>query len=279
MKNYQWIRVRRDSVPDSIFNAVCHVWPEGKKSDRWGDEFNFECWLEDKERAVLGDRILSICQEAGLSRSMQGGPGTYGLDVDRIYEQSDYDSAEFLLLRRQREIQLDHERDDNGRLLLVASKAKTSIKLGRIFPNWIIVSDRVKRSLETEKFKGLEFGEVVLKGKSIHAAREPFWELKSSVVLPRIANRHQFVHPGMSTPEPFTGDYSKMIMLHDPPFRTGEVHYQKSDIDLLLPFDIARTFENFMEPHPALIISQRFYQFCLKNKIPVNVQPVRIDPN
>ena len=36
-------------------------------------------------------------------------------------------------------------------------------------------------------------------------------------------------------------------------------------------------FENYMEPHPALIVSQRFYQFCQENKIPLNVQPVRID--
>jgi hypothetical protein len=42
-------------------------------------------------------------------------------------------------------------------------------------------------------------------------------------------------------------------------------------------FDVARTFENYMETHPALVISQRLYQHCLKNKISLNVDPVRID--
>ena len=72
---------------------------------------------------------------------------------------------------------------------------------------------------------------------------------------------------------------SKIIMLSDPPFRTGEVHYSKRDLAALMPFDVARTFENFMETHPALVVSQRFYQFCLKSRIPLNVQPVRIDPD
>jgi hypothetical protein len=52
---------------------------------------------------------------------------------------------------------------------------------------------------------------VVLKGKSMYAAKEPFWELKSSLVLPGMANRHQFIHPGTSAPEPFKGDYSRII--------------------------------------------------------------------
>jgi len=34
-----------------------------------------------------------------------------------------------------------------------------------------------------------------------------------------------------------------------------------------------------MEPHPALIVSQRFYQHCLKHRIPLEVEPVRIDPD
>jgi hypothetical protein len=149
--------------------------------------------------------------------------------------------------------------------------------LGRIRPNWIIVADKVKRLLESGHFVGLEFGEVVLKGKSIHAATEPFWELKSSVTLPKMANTHQFIHPGKTEAIPFTGDYSKIIMISDPPFRTGEVHYRRSDLQALGPFDIARTFEKYMEIHPALVISQRFYQFCEQHKLPLNVEPVRVD--
>ncbi|HEV2394402.1 MAG TPA: hypothetical protein VG146_18790 [Verrucomicrobiae bacterium] len=56
------------------------------------------------------------------------------------------------------------------------------------------------------------------------------------------------------------------------------MHYRQSDLVQMGPFDIARTLEHYMETHPALVISQRFYQHCLKNKIALNVDPVRIDP-
>jgi len=163
--------------------------------------------------------------------------------------------------------------------VLIASKAKPSIKVGRIFPNWIIVASKVRRLLENQSFKGLEFGEVVLKGKSVHASKEPFWEIKSPIVLPKMANTHLFFHPGREAPEQFTGDYTKIIGISDPPYNNSEPHYRCVELAALGSFDIARTFENYNEPHPALVISQRFYQFCLKNKIPLNVQPVRIDPD
>jgi hypothetical protein len=275
MKYYRAFRVRQQSVPAAYYGEICRIYPDGQGAD----EFNVQSPAGDEALVPMIEKLVVVCEKQGLRRTRSGSErGTYGYDVDRVYEESEYNDSEYLLLRRQREIQLEHERDSEGRPLLIASKAKPSIRLGRIWPNWIIVSDKIRRLLEPQAFKGLEFGGVALKGKSIHASKEPFWELKSSVVMPVMANRHQFIHPGMSAPEPFQGDFSKIIMLSDPPFRTGEVHYRRSDLAPLLPFDVARTFENFMEPHPALIVSQRFYQFCLNNKIPLNVQPVRIDP-
>ena len=171
------------------------------------------------------------------------------------------------------------ERNEQGRLQLVASNAKPSLKLFSVFPNWIVVSNKVRQLLESGQLIGLQFGEVVLKGKSVHASAEPFWELQSSLVLPKMANVHQFIHPGRTEPEPFQGDYSKIIMLNDPPFNKGEVHYRQKDLAALGAFDIARTFENYVEPHPALVISQRLYQHCLQHKINLSVDPVRIDPD
>ena len=265
-------------MPDGVYEAVCSLWTQGRKVDRWGDECSFKYWEDDPELGKIGNEILSICQRAGLPSSIHGGANKFGHVAFRVYDEAEIKSFELLNLQRQhRLIQLEHERDSQGRPLLIASKAKPSIKVGSIWANWIIVSNKVRKLLETQNFKGLEFGGVVLKGTSIHASKEPFWELKSSITLPVMANRNQFINPGMSAPEPFQGGFSKMIFIDDPPFQVGEVHYRRSELAPLVPFDVALTFENFMEPHPALIVSQRFYQFCVKNKIPLNVQPVRID--
>lgn len=278
MNRYRCISFRKEGLAPSILREVADCYPKFAE----GSGFRYTAYLEVQPNDELGgrlaDQLIALFNKLGIPSSRGWAPGTYWHDVDRVYDESDYNSAEFLLLLRQREIQrLEHERDAQGRPLLVASKAKVSIKLGRIWANWIIVSDKIRKLLETQDFKGLEFGGVVLKGTSIHASKEPFWELKSSVVLPVMANRQQFINPGMSAPEPFQGDFSKMVFIDDPHFRTGEIHYRRGELASLVPFDVARTFENFMEPHPALIVSQRFYQFCVKNKVPLSVQPVRID--
>lgn len=60
-------------------------------------------------------------------------------------------------------------------------------------------------------------------------------------------------------------------------WRSQWLIYRKSDIAVLGSFDIARTLEKHRTPHP-LVISQRFYQYCLKQKILLEVEPVRIYP-
>jgi hypothetical protein len=279
MNYYRCISFRKEGLSPSVLREVVDCYPKFGEGSGFRHTAYLEVQPSDENGAKLADQLLALFEKLGISSSRGWVPGTYFHEVNRHYDEDDYRSAEFLLLLRQHEIQREHERDPQGRLLLIASKARPSIKLGRIWANWIIVSNKVRKLLETQDFKGLEFGEVVLKGKSIHAAKEPFWELKSSITLPVMANKDQFIHPGMDAPEPFQGNFSNIIMLHDPPYRTGEVHYRKTELAPMLPFDVARTFENFIEPHPALIVSQRLYQFCLKHKIPLNVQPVRIDPS
>ncbi len=269
-----WIQVGAGTLPAEDYMRLCALAPAFVTSR--GITMHVDTPNPTGNDVV--QTFLDICKRNGLQRAMLSAADCYGYYVDRGYEKNDLGAACFLLLLRQREIQrLEHERDAQGRPLLVASKAKSSIKIGRIWANWIIVSDKVRKLLETQDFKRLEFGGVVLKGASMYACKEPFWELKSSVTLPVMANGQQLIQPGMSVAEPFQGDVSKMAFVEDPPFNMGEIHYRRSELARLLPFDIAQTFENFMEPHPALIVSQRFYQFCLRNKISLNVQPVRID--
>jgi len=59
----------------------------------------------------------------------------------------------------------------------------------------------------------------------------------------------------------------------------GEPHYRPSELQSLGVFDIALTAELNCNGEQELIVTQRFYQFCLKQKIALEVEPVRIDPD
>lgn len=142
------------------------------------------------------------------------------------------------------------------------SRAKAGFQLGGIwYPDSIIISDTVKRLLESSGIDGLRCGEVAIVGNPSDLSSDPFWELQSSISLPKmpfaklIHPAHYPEHPDV---EPFKGDYSRTIMIDDKPFFGAEVHYHRSEIEVLGRFDIAATFENYMGPHPSLVVSQRF---------------------
>jgi hypothetical protein len=216
-----------------------------------------------------------MCAARGLKRRRVVSSTSYGHSADRWYGE-ERARSELLVLNRQRKTVAGAQppRDEYGRLLV---SVQPNWSFGSILPNRIVVSDELRRLFEGAAFIGLCFGEVAVKGQPVRVPGSSYWELQSSIVLPKMANVHQFVHLGVREPEPFSGDYSRIIMLHDPPFNKGEVHYRRTDIAATGPFDIANTYEKFMEPHPALVISQRFYQHCLADKISIEADPVRID--
>lgn len=275
VKYRHFLRINESQLPKLAFSRICDLAPDAKKP------YGFHLQI-DSESPDGGDtigEIIKICGANGLSRSQSIGGMSYGHTADRWYSDDEFRSAEFLILKRQPQIQsvTEPDHDEQGRLLLLGKNVNPNRKIGSVYPNHIVISDAVKQLLEPGGFVGLQFGEVAVKGKLAEEMVGQLWELQSSVVLPKMANIHQFIHPGQTEPEPFQGDYSKIIMLNDPPFSKGEVHYRRSDLAALGTFDIARTFENYMEPKPALVISQRFYQHCLKNKIKLEVDPVIVD--
>ena len=230
----------------------------------------------DEAKAKLIEQAIAYCEANSITWSRLGLPGHYEYEIVRRYEPEDLTGARLLTLERGNLIQLEYERDAQGRLLMAASKARAGRKIGRIHSNWIVIPDATRKILDAGNFKGLEYGEVALKETSARASTEPFWELKSSLTLPKMANTGRFVISGHI---PFDEDYTKIVWIDDLPYRAGEIHYRENDLKVMGEFDVARTFEKYMEPHPALVVSQRFYQHCLKHKIPLEVKPVRIDPD
>ena len=158
-----------------------------------------------------------------------------------------------------------NQRDEAGRIVLTAREAKATIKIASIFPEpWIVVSSASRRLLETAGLIGIEFEEVAIKGHSIQLSCEPFWEVRSRLVLPKMAN--SVIYPESTHHAPYS--------IQDP---YVEPHYRQSELESVGLFDIARAFERSHNGSQELIISQRFYQHCLRHKIPIRVKPVRID--
>ncbi len=278
MQYFHFLAIDEGTIGRGEFEELCRLKAEARKPT------GFRAVVISKD--PCGDGLIrhgiEVARKHGLTRAYHSSVSTYGYHVARGYDESDLSAAELLVLLRQGKAQglSTPERDGQGRLILLAINAKRSIRLRSVFPNHIIIADKVRRMLEDARFVGLHFGEVVIKGTSVRAATEPFWELQSSIVLPKMANTDRLMHYGWrgEPPQPFTGDYSRAVFIKDPPFDTGEVRYRRSHLTVLGPFDVARTLEYYTETHPALVISQRLYQHCQKNKIALNVDPVLIEP-
>ena len=276
MKYFHELQIDEPTLPKSEFEELCRLKPDSKKPNG----FRYKAFSIGSGGDEFISQTLSLLKGYRVPCRGQSNATHYGYRITRCYDESDFLTSELLLLNYQRRLKtLDEpQRDEAGRLLILASDAKPNLKFASTYPeNRIVVSHGVRQLLKSEQLIGLKFHPMALKGKSSAAVPELPWELDSSITLPKIANTQQLSYYGYG-PQPFQGDYSQLLLIKDEPFCTGELHYHRSDLVAIGSFDIANTLEKIMAPHP-LVISQRFYQFCLKHKISLEVEPVRIDPD
>lgn len=268
---------RRFSLCKKGIPSALHTFGRIVGMDRMAlDELQIEARTGETLKLCKIALLISVSKAFGLGRTAQGSPGTYGLDAARLYEDSDLATCELLLIGPQAKYQIEDERDSTGRLWL-EDQFVTGLRLGSAW-DFTVVSDEFRRLMSAAEPVGLSFREVAPRNRRGEPAK--FWELESSIVLPKMANTDRLMYCGwrLTPPQPFTGDYSRMVIINDPPYRSGEIHYRRSELARLGKFDTAKTFELYRQPHPQVIISQRFYQHCRKNGIALKVEPVRIDP-
>jgi hypothetical protein len=261
MKFYYNIVVNKNLCPAQLYAEIIRLKPDGER----GFNFYLEAQPENVAEAEMIKHIADICKRGQLDRIR----GAYRFSAARIYEPADLAAAELLRLSGGRGLLHGVIRSESGQLIMPAFRAKASLKIAGVFPNpWIIISNAVRNILEAAGLVGLIFVEVVIQGRSIHAANAPFWELSSSITLPKIVNAVRYENRSF----PCYG-------IDDDSYQHPEIHYRCSDLRKLGFFDIAHTLEPLGDRDPSLIISQRFYQVCLSHKISLDVWPVRIDPN
>jgi hypothetical protein len=274
MTLYKCLTLRRRSASRALYSLARALRPRIVCTD-W---IRFEGQTGEAANLCKIAILLAAAKACGLRRTVGGDAQSYGYEIVRNYEESDFLACDLLFLRgHPTKYQLDHDRDAQGRLLLNREFVR-GLHLGNAWRR-IVVSNEVRQCLQDAHLIGLQFQEAVPHDKE-STADGPFWELQSSVVLPKMANTDQMKYIGMrdAPATPFDRDYSRMVFIDEPPYRSGEIHYRRSDLARLGQFDIAQTFELYRQPHRELVISQRFYQACGGAGILLSLEPVRIDP-
>lgn len=155
------------------------------------------------------------------------------------------------------------------------------------YPDWAFVPDQLRKVIEQGKFDGLVFDptSVVEGNRDEHTDPlnwddypERWWLLSSDRSMPKLAPGVELVS---TNGKPYKDDFSEGCGVLERPYGQPELHYQRSDLEAFGSFDAAKTHECFGGPRQkdgqALIVSNRFYQFCVDNNIECGWQPVRID--
>lgn len=156
-------------------------------------------------------------------------------------------------------------------------------------PTWIAVSDRVKGQLSQEGLRNMIFLPTKRGRNPFREDGDPvqrpargrpqiWWELRSSIVLPRTAETLSLVR---SDGSPCAGEGERSCYRREGLYSHPELRYRRRDIAALGDFDLAHTREAFGE-YPTefdrpLVASHRFFDACLKNGIETDWVPVRLE--
>jgi len=244
---------------------------------------------------------LGLLDVAGLKPwdFRQGRPlvagSEYFLSYERVYDVADLRDCEYLrIMPPAKGIHIEaHERTEAGRIILPKYKMPRGFDIMLTHLNAAyFVTDRAKTILEAAGLSRLSFppacyGPGRLKEGDTEEAiaaqfGRPYWEIDSDFTLPPLS-------PTMSLKtnkgRPWVrGDYSDGLQACEGLFQLPELHYRRSDLDRLEPFDLARTQEQFGNYKSydrlkcPLVASRRFYETCVADKLKTGWVPVRVDP-
>lgn len=270
-------RIRQRGSPPGLYRLCRMLAPSGARAE----DVKLEARSGESSKRFKIALLVNMCRSFGLGRTNFGDPGSYGYVLDREYEESDLDACELLRIVevRDRKVRSDDNRDVEGRLRLQSAKASRLQDFGEL-NHWLVAADSTRQMLEQGRFRGVQFRKVVTEGPLSETHSAPYWELGTSITLPKLANTNRLMCYGRGpagTVEPFNGDYSRMVFIHDPPYAIGEIHYARGDLQGLRPFDIAQTFEHLWIPQQSIVISNALYKLLRSRGVPVIVWPVRLD--
>ena len=236
---------------------------------------------DDDPRLV---KVLELLRAAGLTPTDSfGKPGHFHMRIDRKYTKQELDAAEYLCV-----VPLPVLYVDGWILDRPLETTQSSLKgkdLLRLNPTLVLISAKIRAQAKECGLKRALYLPVRLRTRGNTIDTDDYCELSSDLVLPKVSDRHYLQDP--ETNEPFGGDYSRPVIVREGEFEPDrfysnpEFHYNRCDIAALGEFDIAlmceRRFTRGTVDFRSLIVSQKFRQFYLRNKLRGNWIPSRID--
>lgn len=211
----------------------------------------------------------------------------YKLTLIREYDASDWEQAEYLSPY----VPWEERPDDGireGQYMRVIG-GKDIVEPRDFYLTWmgvLIAADPTRAILEQTDLAGLAFKPVEVdpedanpfnyqrRKRKMPIKGMPFWAIEPTIKLPPLAPSMTLTdHKGNPLPP---GDESAHYKMKEGHYNNAELHFRRSDVEKMKPFDIARTRESFAGV-PWAIVSNRFYRVCVENGLKMNWAPVRID--
>jgi hypothetical protein len=263
MKTIVDLMTYRDKLDPDFFDSLVAIYPKGRRHNMLRLELDE---TDPRMRAILDalDRYGAIPHNPVKPLL----PFHYWFEGHRHYEPEDLEACDYLVPRPKLWIE-DCFREHDGSLSITVKPYRGGIRSKEPIANasgqGTIVSEPIAARLADEGMEGLSFRQAIV----IFKGSVDFWELRSDRTLPPLSPKMaimggDFIRSGWEIPD----------VLYLP----TEYHYRQSDLANVEPFDIAFTHErigNFGVQD--LIVSHRFYRFCVANKLNVDWQRVHID--
>jgi hypothetical protein len=270
-------------TPEAYADLVA-AYPQGDQINSRDQPFWSVRILDTDPRTEV---ILEVLKKHNL-RLWHGLSNPTEMDIkaryEREYNKKDLAEAQYLSPYFPRTFGLDEGRNSDGWMRKKSEGINPKAQIGGSWGGAVFISIDLKSVVEDEDFIGATILPIELIGMPLKSVEGKFRELSSTIILPRMAPIMSFFSAVRGeTREEVDRDHDGPSILRegreDPGiiYELPALHYRRADIVGMEAFDIGLTYERFGMDKPHTVFSQRFYQFCLKHKLPISWIPVYID--
>lgn len=264
-----------DHPPASVIAEMKSRWPQFFSKDVKG--FHLEAQLGDPVITEVIEFLRATGREPNWNwcpTVPNDHPTLYQVEGKRVLELQDIDQAHYFQLHVTKEICDCKLLPPDGLPEIAFSSYRGSPVGIAVTMSNPICSDAFRKELEAQQFKGLAFRQAKIKSRK--PEKLVLWQIWSSITLPPVLSPI-FGADG----EPFDPAKSSACYVNDIYF-PWQHHYSAAAFKEIGPFDIAISSERWgygytHQREPAIIVSRRFREWFMTQKVPVEWWPVALE--